>query len=156
MIDIANSEKRANDLGEVSAEVITIFRAHVDEMFAHALRVLPEECCGLVGWTGNSSTCVYPLRNTASNARVRYEASPSELFSAQKQMRSRGEELLAIYHSHPHDAEPVPSETDVRLAFYPHAIYFIIGFSTERNPVLRAFNINAEQERWTAIEFRIE
>jgi proteasome lid subunit RPN8/RPN11 len=44
-------------------------------------------------------------------------------------MRMRGEELLAIYHSHPRDAEPVPSETDVRLAFYPNVVYFIIGFS---------------------------
>lgn len=156
MIDTADSRERADDASAAGAEIVVIARAHVEEMFAHARRVLPEECCGLVGRRGKSSTCVYQLGNTASEPQVRYEVSPEELFAAQKQMRLRCEELMAIYHSHPRDAEPVPSATDVRLAFYPHAIYFIIGFSTERNPVLRAFNINAEQKRWTAIEFRVE
>jgi len=155
VIDTANSETHEGESSATAAAIVTLARAHIDEMFAHARRVSPEECCGLIGGSGQTSTCVYQLRNTASDARVRYEASPEDLFAAQKQMRVRGEKLLAIYHSHPRDAEPVPSETDVRLAFYPHAIYFIIGFCDEHTPVLRAFHINAGQKRWAAIEFRI-
>ena len=71
-----------------------------------------------------------------------YEAAPEDLFAAQRQMRDRGEELLAIYHSHPRSAEPVPSETDVRLAFYPQAVYFIIGLGGPQ-PVARAVFPNA-------------
>ncbi len=60
-----------------------------------------------------------------------YEAAPEELFAAQRVMRERGEELLGIYHSHPRSPKPVPSETDVRLAYYPSAIYFIIGLAKD-------------------------
>lgn len=123
-------------------------------MFAHARDVLPEECCGLIGGQGRSSTGVYPLQNTARNPQSRYEARPEELFAAQKAMRVRGEELLAIYHSHPRDAEPEPSETDVRLAYYPEVVYFIIGFNN-RFPVLRGFRIYAVERRWEQIEFHI-
>ncbi len=134
--------------------IITLRRAHLDEMFAHALCVLPEECCGLVGGRGESSMSTYPLRNTAGAPQTRYEACPEELFRAQKQMRVRGEELFGIYHSHPRAAEPAPSDTDVRLAYYPDVTYFIVGFRV-RTPVLRAFRIYAEEERWEKVAFDV-
>lgn len=155
VIERADSETHEDESGEATATIISMARTHVDEMYAHALSVAPEECCGLVGGQGKTSTCVYQLRNMASESRRRYEASPEDLFGAQKQMRTRREELLAIYHSHPRDAEPVPSETDVRLAFYPNVVYFIIGFRSSRTPVLRSFRINAEARSWEKIEFRI-
>lgn len=141
-------------LRETDKSEITLARVHVDEMFAHAMRVLPEECCGLVGGLNNTSRNVYPLRNTARDPRVRYEARPEELFAAQKTMRVRGEELLAIYHSHPRAAEPEPSETDVRLSYYPEVGYLIIGFE-DQHPVLRGFRINAEENSWRPAKFRI-
>jgi proteasome lid subunit RPN8/RPN11 len=69
-------------------------------------------------------------------------------------MRDRGEELLAIYHSHPRSAEPAPSETDVRLAYYPQAVYFIIGLAGP-GPVARAFRISEREERWEEVEYAI-
>jgi proteasome lid subunit RPN8/RPN11 len=77
-----------------------------------------------------------------------------ELFAAQKRMRERGEGMLAIYHSHPRSEEPLPSETDVRLAYYPSAFYFIIGLSG-REATLRAFRINEREGRWERIEYHI-
>ena len=133
---------------------IALSRAHVAEMFAHAVRVSPEECCGLIGGREGISMNVYPLHNTADAPEVRYEARPEDLFAAQKSMRARHEELLAIYHSHPREADPEPSETDVRLAYYPGVVYFIIGFS-ERVPVLRGFLIHADDMRWEPFEFRV-
>ncbi len=70
-------------------------------------------------------------------------------------MRERGEQILAIYHSHPNATEPVPSETDVRLAFYPSAVYLIVGFTAEGVGVLRAFHISERERHWTAAEFSI-
>ena len=136
--------------------MITLLRAHVLEMYAHALEAAPDECCGLIGGaveTARAQT-VYRLRNRASDARVAYEAAPEELFAAQRSMRQRGEQLLAIYHSHPRSPEPVPSETDVRLAYYPAAIYFIIGLSgTEAS--LGAFRLSERRGDWERAEYAI-
>jgi proteasome lid subunit RPN8/RPN11 len=94
------------------------------------------------------------MRNVAAAAHVSYEAAPEDLFAAQRQMRERGEELLAIYHSHPRSAEPAPSETDVRLAYYPKAVYFIVGLAGPQ-PVMRAFRISEREERWEEVEYVI-
>ena len=100
------------------------------------------------------TTKVYRLRNVARDPLVAYEAAPEDLFGAQRLMRQRNEELLAIYHSHPRAVEPVPSEADVRLAFYPSAVYFIIGFRGD-DPVLRAFRISESEGRWEPARFRV-
>jgi proteasome lid subunit RPN8/RPN11 len=135
--------------------MITLLRGHVNEMFAHAREASPAECCGLIGGSDESrAQTVYRLRNIAINPLVGYEAAPEELFAAQRNMRERGEELLGIYHSHPRSIEPVPSETDVRLAYYPSAIYFIIGLSADHE-ALRAFRISERDGRWERIEYAI-
>lgn len=95
------------------------------------------------------------MRNVAGDKLVSYEAAPEDLFAAQRQMRERGEELLAIYHSHPRSAEPTPSETDVRLAYYPNAVYLIVGLAGPQ-PVIRAFRISEREERWEEVEYVID
>jgi len=136
--------------------MITFERAHLEEMYAHAREAAPEECCGLVGGrieTGHART-VYRLRNTAADPLIAYEAAPQELFAAQRSMRERDEQLLAIYHSHPRSHDPVPSEKDVRLAYYPAAIYLIIGLG-EENARLRAFRLLEREGQWERIEYAI-
>jgi len=83
-----------------------------------------------------------------------YEAAPEDLFSAQRQMRERGEDLLAIYHSHPRASDPSPSETDVRLAYYPNAKYLIIGLAG-MHAVIKAFSISEREHRWQQVEYEI-
>ena len=135
--------------------VTEILRAHVDEMFGHARASAPAECCGLLGGRGREVVSVYPVRNAAADAAVAYEAAPEELFAAQRRMRERGEQLLAIYHSHPRSEDPRPSRADVRLAFYPEAVYFIIGFTRGGEGVLGAFRIYEAEGRWERAEFRV-
>ena len=130
---------------------IRIGPALVGEMFEHARSVAPDECCGLLGGRGAQAVSVYPLRNVAGDAGVAYEAAPEELFAAQREMRARGETLLAIYHSHPRSEDPSPSPADVRLAFYPSAVYLIIGFDGEGRGVLRAFRISEAEGRWERV-----
>lgn len=132
----------------------TVTLYQLEEIFAYAREAAPSECCGLVGGDGEHARSLYPLHNVAVNAYVAYEAAPEDLFIAQRQMRERGEQLLAIYHSHPRSAEPVPSETDVRLAYYPQAIYFIIGLAGPR-PVMRAFRISEREDHWEEVEYAI-
>ncbi len=134
--------------------MITLSRAQVDQMYAHAREVEPNECCGLIGGVERTARSVYRMRNVSREALVAYEAAPEDIFDAQRQMRFRGEELLAIYHSHPRSSDPTPSETDVRLAYYPSAIYFIIGLETDE-PTMRAFRISEQEQRWEQVEFAI-
>src|ERR1051325_10887442 len=122
----------------------------IDSIFAFAKEAAPHECCGLIGGNADGAAqSIYPLRNVARNPMNAYEAGPEDLFAAQREMRERGEQLLAIYHSHPRATEPEPSETDLRLAYYPQAIYFIVGLAGER-PVMRAFKIYEAESRWEA------
>lgn len=132
----------------------TVSLSQLAEIFAYAKEAAPTECCGLIGGDGVHAKSLYRLRNVALNAHVAYEAAPEDLFAAQRQMRDRGEQLLGIYHSHPRSAEPAPSETDVRLAYYPQAIYFIIGLAGPE-PVMRAFRILEREVRWEEVEYAI-
>ena len=135
--------------------MITLVREHVEEMCEHARVASPAECCGLIGGRdAGHAESIYPLRNVASDPLVAYEAAPEELFAVQRHMRVRGEQLLGIYHSHPRSAEPVPSERDVRLAFYPTAVYFIVGLS-ETRATLRAFRISERESRWEPVEYTV-
>jgi proteasome lid subunit RPN8/RPN11 len=135
--------------------LITLRTAHLADIIAHARESDPAECCGLIG--GNQSGhafTIYRLRNVATNNQVSYEVAPEELFAAQKRMRESGEELLAIYHSHPRSTDPTPSETDVRLAYYPAAVYLIVGLASEE-PTLRAFRISEAERRWERVEYAV-
>lgn len=134
--------------------MITLSPAQLEKIFANARAADPEECCGLIGGSEHKAGSIYTLRNVAADKIVSYEAAPEDLFAAQRRMRERGEQLVAIYHSHPRSADPVPSETDVRLAYYPRAIYFIIGLAGPQ-PVMRAFRISESEERWEQVEYAI-
>ena len=128
---------------------------HLAAIVAHAKETVPGECCGLIGGASNyQAHSIYRLRNVTPNPEVAYEAAPEELFAAQRQMRERGEELLAIYHSHPRAMDPRPSETDVRLAFYPSAVYFIVGLGGNE-AVVSAFKISEKDHQWHQVEYVI-
>ena len=135
--------------------LLQLRREHVDAMIAHARETAPEECCGLFGGVSEArAVTLYRLRNVTANPESAYEAAPEDLFAAQREMRERGEDLLAIYHSHPRAAEPSPSDTDVRQAYYPSAKYLIIGLGGIE-AVIKAFSISEREHRWQQVEYEI-
>jgi proteasome lid subunit RPN8/RPN11 len=134
-----------------------IIQTIVDQMLVHAKREAPYECCGIlagrVGCEGIPSpiTELYEIKNLSpddpriaelkipEDRTVRYMMDPGEQFCALRNMRERDLAMMGIYHSHPHSAA-LPSETDIRLAFYPEVFYFIISLA-QTVPDLRAFLI---------------
>jgi proteasome lid subunit RPN8/RPN11 len=135
---------------------LAVKRAQLDEMFAHARETRSEECCGLLGGRDGVGQSVYRLRNIAPDKSVAYDGDPEDLCEAQRVMRSRGEQLLGIYHSHPRERAPVPSESDVRLAYHPSAIYFIIGMEENAAAAsLHAFRIFRSEKRWERVEYSV-
>src|ERR1041384_394799 len=126
-----------------------------NEIIAHARASAPHECCGLIGGTAHGQArSIYRTRNIAADPLVAYEAAPEDLFAAQRTMRQRGEKLLAIYHSHPRSSDPQPSATDVRLAYYPTAVYLIVGFR-KSEPCVGAFRLIESEARWEPAEYEI-
>jgi proteasome lid subunit RPN8/RPN11 len=88
------------------------------KMVEHARVAYPQECCGaMLGAVddGNKSvTIAVPLENAYQGAREnRYELRPEDLLNADKAARSRGMDLVGIYHSHP-DCDAYFSETDLK------------------------------------------
>jgi proteasome lid subunit RPN8/RPN11 len=134
--------------------IIQLRREHLDALIAHARETAPAECCGLIGGNESQARSIYRLRNVTPQPELAYEAAPEDLFAAQRQMRERGEGLIAIYHSHPRANNPRPSETDVRLAYYPSATYLIIGLAGD-TPMVKAFNISEREHQWEQVEYAI-
>ena len=134
---------------------IQLSKIQFDQIIAHAREASPQECCGLIGGSSNGQALtIYRSRNVAGDPLTSYEAAPEDLFAAQRAMRERGEQLLAIYHSHPRSADPQPSATDVRLAYYPSAVYLIVGLGGPE-PCLRAFRIDEREGHWAQVEYQI-
>jgi proteasome lid subunit RPN8/RPN11 len=99
-----------------------------DAMVAHCVRDAPLECCGLLGGSAARVSSIHPLRN-ASASETHYNADPQDLINAVVELRSRGAEILAIYHSHPR-WQAVPSLTDLRENHYgsvPRIIVSLLG-----------------------------
>ena len=81
---------------------------------------------------------VHRARNAANSA-LRYVMDPMEQYKLQEAIDDAGLELGAIYHSHTRSA-PEPSQTDINLAFYPEALYVIVGVAGDE-PDVRAWRI---------------
>ena len=114
-------------------------------MEAHAERVYPEECCGLI--VGNLDTSGdRPLKSVVeivaldnewtpdvvetdapeqTTKRRRYWIDPKDMLQVQKASRDKGLNIIGIYHSHP-DHVAVPSECD-RAAAWPQYAYAIVS-----------------------------
>jgi proteasome lid subunit RPN8/RPN11 len=117
-------------------------QALFDEMVAHARADAPNECCGMIASTDGAAVKIYPAQNAAASP-LRYEIDGAEQYRIQMAIDDAGHDLGAIYHSHTRSA-PYPSQTDINLAFYPDALYVIVGLAGDDAEV-RAFEIRDGQ-----------
>lgn len=108
------------------------------EVVAHAEEEAPNECCGIIAASDATAVKVYKATNLAASP-LRYELDPKDQYRIEMEIEKQGWDLAAIYHSHTRSA-PYPSQTDINLAFYPDALYLIIGLAGER-PEIKAYTI---------------
>lgn len=124
----------------MSQKHIQISRKITNQLL-HLAQVSPElEVCGLIGSKNGLPTSCYPVQNIAEHPQHRFQLDPGQQISAMAKMRDQGEELFAIYHSHP-SAPAAPSATDLDLASYPEALYLIISLNTKGILEMRGFKI---------------
>ena len=110
----------------------------LDQIVAQARAEAPNECCGIVGTRDGRAVTLYPVRNAAASP-LRYEMDPKDQLRVFEALDDAGLDVGAIYHSHTRSA-PEPSQTDINLAFYPDALYVIVGVAGEDDDV-RAWRI---------------
>jgi [CysO sulfur-carrier protein]-S-L-cysteine hydrolase len=114
----------------------------ITNQLLHLAQISPDyEVCGLIGCKNGLPTHCYPVKNTAENPQQRFQLDASEQISAMAKMRELGENLFAIYHSHP-TAPAQPSNNDLELSAYPEALYLIISLNTKGILEMRGFKID--------------
>lgn len=114
--------------------------ALAEELVAHAVADLPNECCGLIAGRGEDATRVMRATNSQGSPFM-YVMDPREQMTLMDEIEDSGDELLAIYHSHTRSAA-YPSRTDVELAFFPGTLYLIVSIADREAPVIRAFRLS--------------
>ena len=110
-----------------------------DDILAHARAEAPKEACGLVAGRNARATRVIRCTNAHPAAVTRYTIDPREQLRAFRDMEANGEDLVAIYHSHP-ATQAYPSPTDRAEAHYPEAVYVLVSLR-DATPDIRAFQI---------------
>ncbi len=115
-----------------------ISQEFLDRLVEQARDEAPNECCGILATQDGRAVKLHPARNAAASP-LKYEMDGMEQYRIQTAIEDAGRELGAIYHSHTR-SDPYPSQTDINLAFYPDALYVIVGVA-KAEPEIRAFAI---------------
>ncbi len=111
--------------------VLTIARAHVDAIIAHAREDYPDEACGvIVGPEGSDSPQRYVKMTNAERSPTFFQFDSAEQFQLYKEMDANEEEIVVVYHSHTF-TEAFPSRTDIGLAVEPQAHYVLVSLADD-------------------------
>jgi [CysO sulfur-carrier protein]-S-L-cysteine hydrolase len=113
-------------------------RPIVNQLLHHAQQSSGAEVCGLIGGKDRIPTRCYPIANIAARPRQLFALDPAQQIAAMRTMRERGEQLFAIYHSHPF-SPPLPSAIDLAQASYPETLYLIVSLQTPGVLEMRGF-----------------
>jgi len=132
-------------------EQIKLSRTLINQLMTHAQSGNEKEVCGFIASRNGAPTKTYPITNIASRADSRFEMEPREQISAIKEMREQGEEIFAIYHSHP-TSPAVPSKIDIDEYSYPEVLSLIISLNTPGVMEMRAFRMEKDHPVNVAIK----
>lgn len=117
---------------------------------AHAKDEAPRECCGLIAGRAGVASRIVRCTNASPTPEVRYTLKEVRRVI---EIEDAGEEVLAIYHSHPR-SPAYPSPTDRREAHWPEAFYVLVSLrdpDPARPPELYAYRIR-DRDAVTQVE----
>jgi [CysO sulfur-carrier protein]-S-L-cysteine hydrolase len=122
---------------------VVISRTLYDQLVAQARDEAPNECCGMIAARDGRFTAHFRARNEFESP-LRFQIDSRDQIRITNEIEARGEEIGAIYHSHP-NSEPRPSETDVNLARWWPGMIWVICSLAEPEPEIRAFEIEGTE-----------
>lgn len=117
-----------------------IARELLDQIVAHALEDRPNECCGMVSGSGGEATEVFRAQNALASP-YSFDMEPNDQFRIYTTIEDRGEEILAIYHSHTKSpAEPSQSDRN-NARSWPDQAWLICSLADPVEPVVRGWDM---------------
>jgi [CysO sulfur-carrier protein]-S-L-cysteine hydrolase len=121
--------------------MLTIHAKLVRAILAQAQKDHPIETCGVIAGPEGSNLPLrlIPMRNIAQSETF-FKFDPQEQLRVWREMETRGEEPIVIYHSHTH-TQAYPSRTDVQYATEPRAHYVIVPTGDAYGEDIRSFRI---------------
>ncbi len=82
---------------------------------------------------------------------MRFQIDSRDQIRITNEIEGRGEEIGAIFHSHP-NSEAEPSQTDVNLARWWPGVLWVICSLADSEPVVRAFRIDDGEVEEVALD----
>ena len=110
----------------------------INQILEQAQNSPAAEICGLIASRNGKPQQCYPIHNVATQPGRHFLLNPKQQIDAMRKMREQGDDLYAIYHSHP-DAPAIPSAKDLAQATYPDTLYLIVSLSTKGTLQMRGF-----------------
>jgi proteasome lid subunit RPN8/RPN11 len=121
--------------------MLTIERALVEKIVAHARADHPDEACGIIaGPIGSDRPVRYVAMTNAERSPTFYRFDSQEQLKLWREMDDRDEEPVVIYHSHT-ATEAYPSRTDISYASEPNAHYVLVSTRDEDTEEFRSYRI---------------
>ncbi|WP_455235253.1 M67 family metallopeptidase [Thiogranum longum] len=112
----------------------------MEDILRHAQSSPESEVCGLIAArNGRPQRCI-AVANISPRPQTLFQMDPKQQIDAFRDIREAGEELFAIYHSHPH-GPPKPSAIDLQQAAYPEALYLIVSSGQEGTAQIRGYRL---------------
>lgn len=138
----------------MTADAICLTKSVYGGIIAHARDGKPEEVCGILRGRGNNAFELVRGRNVAPDPVKDYVIDPQTLLR-QFDFEEEGDEMVAIYHSHP-VSPAYPSGSDAWNAHYPDLAYIICSLEDDETPVVRAFRMQGHEVALNLTRLRAE
>ena len=158
----------------------------IQDMIAHARELAPHECCGILSGKEHTVAESYRITNILATmseqelsrfegaklsdlkqlspderADIAFQMDAREMAMAQRDIRSKGIDLIGFYHSHTFSPAR-PSQTDITIAMefesyrqklnLPQPLHLIVSIEHSENPVIRAYQIQDSQATEVSIK----
>lgn len=123
--------------------MLQLSKSLYEEVIAHCRSRYPKEACGILAGKQGIVEQVYPMTNVEDSP-IGYSMDPKEQLQVEKQMRSRGQQMVGIFHSHT-ASEAYPSSVDVTLAISPEISYVLVSLKHLERPMVKSYRIDGQR-----------
>jgi proteasome lid subunit RPN8/RPN11 len=130
--------------------MLKIPRNIVDDIFEHGQNEAPLEACGILAGSEGCVETLYRMTNI-DKSREHFSMKPEEQFRVAKDIRGKGQKMLAIYHTHP-ESEAFPSDEDIRLGLMPDVIHIIASLVCPEDKDIKGFFIDDGETEQVSLE----
>ncbi len=140
----------------------------IKQIYEHATKEYPDECCGIVTGSGNNQT-VHLCNNIQNkmhsedparyprDARTAYFIERGEFDGIISSAKEKGREVTAFYHSHPeHEAyfseEDFAAQTVFGEPEFPDALHVVVSVMNKKINTVKCFKWDRDLQSFIIIE----